>query len=64
MGGVARGQAAAPTQGDVAVLAVDAGTWVEQDAAVVGGVAIAVGPQRDVTTVAAHSHVAGLCDIA
>ena len=62
--GEARGQAAATTQEDVAVLAVDGGTCVEQDAAEVGGVAIAVGPQRDVTTIAVHSDVAGLCDVA
>ena len=63
VGGVARGQGAATTHDDIAVLAGDAGSSVQQNAAVIDGVAIAVGPQRDVTTVAAQSHVGGLCDI-
>ena len=60
----ARGQAAATTQEDVAVLAVDAGTRVQRNAAKVGGVAIAVGPQRDISTHALQARVAGLGDLA
>ncbi len=56
--GIASGQGRTATQGDVAVLTVDARARVERDATVVGGVAIAVGPQGDVATIAAECHVA------